>query len=261
MDSQITFDPRFGMMAKILGVSRKEVYGACFQLWLHCYQSRSECLSVDEANASAEIDGFAEAMIKVGLADTACDQGADRLTVHGVRERIRFLGNQSTRGKKGGKASAKAKQAKRLAEEKTGQANAKANARAPLADSASTGQAYSPPPSLPPAPAPALSPSLTQKKTTLPPELSGDEFEEAWKDFEQHRREIKKPLTPTATKQSLNKLAIMGCERAIEAIRHSIANGWQGIFEPDGNKSKPTLRDQTIANGQEFIRLTSGGQS
>ena len=54
-----------------------------------------------------------------------------------------------------------------------------------------------------------------------------------WGDFEQHRREIRKPLTPTAAKHANLQLQAMGEGRAIAALRHTIAKGWQGIREPD----------------------------
>ena len=51
-------------------------------------------------------------------------------------------------------------------------------------------------------------------------------------NWQQHRIEKKAKLTPTATKQQLERLAEMGEERAIAALKHSMSNGWQGIYEP-----------------------------
>jgi hypothetical protein len=70
------------------------------------------------------------------------------------------------------------------------------------------------------------------KAVEIPSELSGAGFLESWNNWLSHRNEIKKPLTPTSTVQQLKKLATMGETRAIEAINHSIGNGWTGIFEP-----------------------------
>lgn len=70
--------------------------------------------------------------------------------------------------------------------------------------------------------------------------LDSSEIIESWKNWEQHRREIKKPLTPTATQQQIAALIDMGEQRAIAAIRHSIASGWRGIFEPKTGPGKPT---------------------
>lgn len=61
-------------------------------------------------------------------------------------------------------------------------------------------------------------------------------FSSAWADFCQHRTEIKKKLTPKATDGALSMLAKMGEARAIAALRHTIASGWQGIREPEAGK-------------------------
>lgn len=68
----------------------------------------------------------------------------------------------------------------------------------------------------------------------LPESLQVPEFEEAWREWAQHRKERRKPLTPTSARLQLRALADMGPARAVAAIRHSIANGYQGIFEPTG---------------------------
>lgn len=76
----------------------------------------------------------------------------------------------------------------------------------------------------------------------LPPELDTPAFRSAWAEWEQHRREIKKKLTPLSVKLAINQLASLGEKAAIEAIRHSIANGWTGIHPPDerrGNANGP----------------------
>ena len=68
---------------------------------------------------------------------------------------------------------------------------------------------------------------------TLPPLLDTEQFRRTWANWQQHHREIKKPITPKSRTMALKKLEAMGHDRAISAIEHSIANGWQGIFEPD----------------------------
>jgi hypothetical protein len=72
-----------------------------------------------------------------------------------------------------------------------------------------------------------------EKSLTLP--FEDTDFADAWKDWVQHRKEKKKPLTPTSIKLQLQTLEDMGVDRAIRAIDHSIAQGWTGIFEPTQN--------------------------
>lgn len=64
------------------------------------------------------------------------------------------------------------------------------------------------------------------------------EFEEAWNSWTIHRKEIKKALTNEAIKKQLKKLEVLGVARSVAAINHSIANGYQGIFEEKSSISK-----------------------
>ena len=60
----------------------------------------------------------------------------------------------------------------------------------------------------------------------------GEEFKEIWGQWLEHRHQIRKPATALAQRQQLQTLKGWGAQRAILALRHSISNGWQGIFEP-----------------------------
>ena len=84
---------------------------------------------------------------------------------------------------------------------------------------------------------------LRQSKEAAFPELpfSSDQFKEAWSNWRQHRKEKKIPITPTSTKMQFKKLSVMGEARAIAAINHSTAEGYQGIYEPSGQPSKATV--------------------
>jgi hypothetical protein len=72
-----------------------------------------------------------------------------------------------------------------------------------------------------------------EKKGLAPPCFDSPEFLQAWEDWQQHRREIRKPLTPTSSKIQMNQFAEWGEKRAIAAINHTLSKGWQGIREPD----------------------------
>ncbi|MGI8602738.1 MAG: helix-turn-helix domain-containing protein [Verrucomicrobiales bacterium] len=64
--------------------------------------------------------------------------------------------------------------------------------------------------------------------------FQSDEFKQQWGLWCSHRTEIKKRLTPTCARGQLSDLAAMGESRAIQALKHTIAGGWTGIFEPNG---------------------------
>ena len=87
-----------------------------------------------------------------------------------------------------------------------------------------------------------------------PPELVfpfvSKDFHEAWADFVAMRSEIKKPLKPTAIKLSFAKLAAMGEATAIQSLKESTANQWQGLFEPKEDRN---------AGGTGISRQSAGG--
>jgi hypothetical protein len=86
-----------------------------------------------------------------------------------------------------------------------------------------------------------------EKENEILPFESAD-FALFWDNWNQHLREKKKPLKPTARKQQLSKLRDMGEERAIAALKHSMANNWQGIFEPDIRPNKINYSKTTYAD-------------
>lgn len=73
------------------------------------------------------------------------------------------------------------------------------------------------------------------------------EFSRALDQWIQHRKEIRKPMKQTAREQFLKKCQEMGEQRAIAAIEHSVANGYQGLFEPNTNRTNGS-QQQTAAD-------------
>lgn len=71
--------------------------------------------------------------------------------------------------------------------------------------------------------------------------FSSDEFLEAWSEWEQHRREIKKPLTPLAIKRQIKRIKAMGETEAIASIDRSISARYPDIYLPS-TKTKPDHR-------------------
>lgn len=65
-------------------------------------------------------------------------------------------------------------------------------------------------------------------------------FRDAWQMWCRHRQEIRKPLKESQALAQIKKLKAMGEARAIATINHSIAGGWQGLFEPDA-KTQPAV--------------------
>jgi hypothetical protein len=76
-------------------------------------------------------------------------------------------------------------------------------------------------------------------------DLDSDAFIAALESWNTHRIELKKPLKPQSFKSQIKFFSKIGHDRAIEAIEHSIKNGWQGLFEPSQPK---TTTSNTMPN-------------
>jgi len=87
-------------------------------------------------------------------------------------------------------------------------------------------------------PEPTLGLTPGVNPTLIPQDLNTPEFIEAWKNWVQHRKEIKKPLTEKSVEMQMKEFAAWGASKAIGAIKHTIKMGWQGIRCPDENKQQ-----------------------
>lgn len=86
--------------------------------------------------------------------------------------------------------------------------------------------------------------SVSRSKGVLKPPFKGKEFLSTLADFESHRKEIKKPLKETSRKVLYGKLKKLGEETAIESMKDSMANGWQGVFQPRNQQPKQPHYEQ-----------------
>ena len=78
------------------------------------------------------------------------------------------------------------------------------------------------------------------KEVEFPSELDTPEFRKQWELYESYRTENRyKRLKPSSVITKLNEMAEWGHETAMDAVRQTIGNGWQGIFAPKSIPSKP----------------------
>ena len=81
-------------------------------------------------------------------------------------------------------------------------------------------------------------------------------FINAWKDFKEMRKKIKKPMTIRGEElilEKLNKLAPSDLIQ-IEILNQSIMNSWQGVFPlkgPGGNKDSPKMTQEEALKRME----------
>jgi len=88
-----------------------------------------------------------------------------------------------------------------------------------------------------------------KSELTLPEWLDKD----AWSEFEQHRKETKKPLTDLARKKNLLVLE-KHKDRQSEIINNTIANRWQGLFEPKENKNIKLNNEKKLSLGERATK-------
>lgn len=74
-------------------------------------------------------------------------------------------------------------------------------------------------------------------------------FEKVWNDWkqykiEQHKFQYKSSITEKNAFEKLLQLSDMNELKAIEIVRNSIANGWEGFYKPKTDKNEPANRDQ-----------------
>lgn len=198
-------------IAETLGIDPDEVVGKLIRLWTWAdQQSRdghAKNVTLSWMNRYIRVTGFAEAMVAVGwlrvTEDGVSIPNYDRHLSQNAKSRGDALIRKRNQRAKNVTEMSHEKRDKGVTREKRKENREKSNKNP-----------------LPP----------------LPSELDCDRFRSAWSDWEQYRREIKKPLTPTSVKSQFAMLAGWGCERAVAAIRHTIAMQWQGLREPEQSR-------------------------
>jgi hypothetical protein len=81
---------------------------------------------------------------------------------------------------------------------------------------------------------PKRSKSPTKSLPSIPTELDTPIFRTSWENWIQHRREIRKPLTPSSASKQLKQLNGWGADKATASLDEAIHKGWKGFYEPKG---------------------------
>lgn len=83
--------------------------------------------------------------------------------------------------------------------------------------------------------------------------FTSDEFYNAWIEWEQFRKDIKKKLTPLTAKKQIKFLGGAGEKNAIAIINQSITNGWTGLFKLSTNGKQTSTIEQRIDSYNEYF--------
>lgn len=77
---------------------------------------------------------------------------------------------------------------------------------------------------------------VTGHSFTLPEVLNTPDFITLWIEWREHRASKRASLTPSTEGRQLAKLAEQGLEIATRTVKHSLEQGWTGLFETDADK-------------------------
>ena len=98
-------------------------------------------------------------------------------------------------------------------------------------------------------------PKIKPKGFTIPTGVNPD----AWKEFEQHRKDIRKPLTDTARIKAANILLSLSPEQQQACVDKSITSRWAGLF-PDKSISKNAENVGDVVDGWLKNKLAITGE-
>jgi hypothetical protein len=202
--------PEIMRIAAQLGISIGDAFLACFRVWRWAdnhTKNGNAAVTLAAIDVLANVNGFGEAMRAVSWLSVD-DTGAVSIP--------RFKRHIS----KSAKQRALAARRKQCARSRKSHAGSVTTTR-PQRESKSKKEI---PPHTPPGGA---------DETPLPCELNTPEFRAAWSRWLDYRAQQRvKSYKPLGLKTLFAELATYGPEVSIEAIRRSMANGWQGLF-PD----------------------------
>ena len=90
--------------------------------------------------------------------------------------------------------------------------------------------------------------ACAREATVIPAGVDG----QAWDEFLQHRREIRKPLTALAAKKAANLLSEHSPAEQRQMVDDSIRNRWTGLFPPK-NKRQTTTNYERFQRGEYML--------
>jgi len=94
---------------------------------------------------------------------------------------------------------------------------------------------------------------VAEAPVVIPPSLDNVSFKIAWQEYIAYRSEYKfRSLKRQSIQNIYDQMEVWGCDNAIESIRATIRNGWQGLFFPKqaqssgGKKASPSEFDHAF---------------
>jgi hypothetical protein len=108
IDDMVVRDPRITKLSTLVGWSRRETVGCLIlDVWPICYDQRESVIVADLIDIAAGLVGFADAMVRSGLAERL--RGNRKIRIKGAQERIEYLDHKKAAGRVGGLKSAESR--------------------------------------------------------------------------------------------------------------------------------------------------------
>ena len=225
--------PELFKMARILGISRYQVYGMLMHFWMW-----ADDLTVDgsvdgivdgDVDALVAFDGFAEALIQVGwLEQTRTNSKKPSINIPN------FSRHMSESSKKRSVTSERQSRYRRKANKKHVDGSVDGDVDARPSTRASTRE--------------EKNKEEKKRKENLVFPYDSEEFKTAWKDYMESRKENKIKTTDGAKKLligRLNKLATNEAH-AIALLNESTIRGWKSLFPIEQAYSSHALPDGKV---------------
>jgi len=254
--------PKVIRLAALLKIHKAQAIGHLHILWwwsldyapdgdLSAFTSQEISLA---AEWSGNRDGFKKALMECGWIDNDSNlhdwhDYAGKLVEHREKERQR---KKTERDRKNVRSTS-AGHPKDVRETScaTVQNSTVPNSTVPRTD-AGRGQAAVPEPSKKQAATPPL---IVDEWEGLPLELNTDAFKAAWGDYLRYRAEKRlAKLKPLSIHAQWAEMKLWGDSGAIQAMRETIRQGWQGIFPPKSPPQTAATRKEATASKEFRLR-------
>ncbi len=100
-----------------------------------------------------------------------------------------------------------------------------------------------------------LSPPSVETSDLIPRlPFQSEDFRQAVQDWLAYKREKQQSYGPTGLPKLLRKLEKLGERRAIDAIEHSIASNYTGLYEPDGRHRQTDQLRNSLDEAERRLR-------
>jgi hypothetical protein len=227
IEHDLVTSPKFVTVASRLRHGRVTVLGACVTLWMiadkHAVEDRLYSLTLEGLDALVDLPGFGSAMAEVGWIRVYpdCLEVVDYQRHNGPTAKARAM--DARRASRYRHGAVTVERDETVTKNKRKSKNKNKELIPPLPPKGDAEQIADE----------NNSAHYDPKTAPLPEDLDTPDFRQAWADWWVYRRERRLPVYKSSTiQQQFREFRQWGVANAITAIRESIRQNYQGLFEP-----------------------------